>query len=104
MTTWPMIERAAIHQWRENPSPEQMNRVIVCGDALSGFALELERALLLALGEAPETAEDVATSAREQSLAKLCTCGHIGSFHVPNCLGVRNSIPCTCLGFEEPEA
>lgn len=93
---------SAIHRWRENPSPEHMTRVIVAGDTLSGYALELERALILAIGETPETVVQYNEAERVRTLAAVCTCGHIGSFHVPHCLGVRGALACTCPAFQEP--
>lgn len=78
-----------------------MKRVIVYSDRLAGYALHLERALVVALGENPDTVEQYETAKQEKTLASLCTCGHIGSFHVPNCFGVRGDTQCECSAFEE---
>lgn len=91
---------SALHNWRRDPSPANMRAVIVAGDVVSGFALELERRSELTSGALPTHT--------------ICVCGHIRVAHKPEggpCIG-RETIKhrgsyeastgaCPCQGFSE---
>ena len=34
---------SAIHNWRRDPSPENMRRVVECSSVVSGYALDFDR-------------------------------------------------------------
>lgn len=57
---------SSLHNWRRDPSPDNMRSVILAGDVVCGHALELEQHLALEVEKVPLPRE-------------LCKCG--GTFH-----------------------
>jgi hypothetical protein len=53
---------SALHNWRRDPSPDNARALVVSGNTLSGFALELEQQLALEREKVPRPRE-------------LCRCG-----------------------------
>lgn len=95
---------SALHNWRRDPSPENMRAVIVAGDVVSGFALDLEHTLT----------KRIEIDSQSLAFGVVCRCGHTLYMHnhKGGCYGIATiestestsgtgTCPCACTKYRE---